>query len=371
MKNILKKSFLYAVFLLLTAVYAADEERGNFYRVNNTSGIRGVRALASHIVVPRTSFRYTPGKQKLGVLDDLTLTGYTISQDNSTLAVGESVPLEDEKFLNRIVFFEMSGLRIINGIEYTSDEKIEKLFFFMGNLYCIVKGEKIKIRQLLLTSNLKFDKKTVELKEDVSSIAYDKKFIYIKSTGNTIWQFDENLNKISLFETRHPGGILLIRNQNDDKMLNFTAENLETIQRTPQGLFKSTYRDLKDVPKPEDAWLSPIKNSIYFSTADGTLHELVDMAFNEKLNVPAFQIAIYHPYKREFYLLANKKHMIEIVRLSDFKTRKRISHHTTQPETHQNLKFIIPIHGGIFIITQQGEFATIREHKRRFHKYKF
>ena len=370
MKNPLKIYVLITLAMFLAAVHA-EESSGNFYRVNNTSGVRGVRALASHIVIPRTSFRYTPGTQKQGVLDDLTLKCYAISQDNSTLALAESYPQDDGKFLNRIIFFEMGALHIINGIEYTANYKIEKVFFFMGNLYCITKGEKINLRQLRLTRNLKFDPKTVELTEDVSSIKCDRKFIYIKSVGKLLWQFNEELKFISSLETRFAGGFLLIRNLNDDKMFNFTRENLETIQRTPQGLFKSSYRDLQDMPEIRNAWLSPIKNSIYFSTPDGELHELVDMAFSEKLDVADFQQIIYHPYKREFYILAKKKHIIEIVRLSDFKTRKRISHHTMRPETHQNLKFMIPFPGGLFIITQQGEFATIRERKRRFYKYKF
>lgn len=358
------------VLLLTFNCIFAEENSGNFYRVNNSPNVKGIRALASHIFVPRTAFRYTPGKQKMGVLDDLTLTDYAISQDNSTMALCESVAQDDGKFLNRIIFYEFGGFNIINGIEYTSDSKIEKIFFFRGNLYCITKGDKVKLNQLILTRNLKFSPDSVELDSDVSDIKCDKKFIYIKS-GSTIWQFDENLKRISSLQTRHSGGFLLIRNLNDSKILNFTKENIETLHRTEDGIFKSTFKDLTDIPEPDQAWLSPIKNSIYFSTSKGELYELADMTHCEKIEVQPFQQALYHPYKREFYILTNKKQIIEIIRLSDFKTRRRISHDTMRPETHRNLKFMIPHPSGLFIITQQGEFASIRERKRRFIKYKF
>lgn len=369
MKKILKNISVIALLILAFSAFAESE--GNFLRISNTAGVRGVRALASHIAVPRTSFRYTPGSQKMGVLDDLTLTDYAISQDNSTMALSESQSREDGKFFNRIVFFEFGNFNIINGIEFTSDSKIKKIFFFRGNLYCINKGEKITLSQLILTRNLKFDPKVITLDSDVSSVICDRDFIYIKSVGKKLWQFSKELTKISTIETRHNGGFLLIRNLRDDKMFNFTAENFETLQRSPNGVFKSSFRDLKDVPKPDRAWLSPIKNSIYFSTEKGELYELINMAFCEKIDVSDFQKAVYHPYKKEFYILANKKHIIEIVRLYNFKTRKRISHHTMRPETHQNLKFIIPHPAGIFLITQQGEFSIIRERKRRFYKTKY
>lgn len=364
------KNLSVVIFLLLAASVIA-ESKGNFYRMNNTSGVRGVRALASHIIAHRTTFRYEPGTQKMGVLDDLTLTDYAISPDRSTMVLTESQAQDDGKFLNRIIFFEFGGFRIINGMEYTSDYKIEKAFFFMGNLYCVTKGSEVRLRQLILTSNLKFDPKSVILEEDVNSIICDRRFIYIKGRGKTMWQFDEKLKKISTIQTRHDGGFLLIRDIRNDKIINFTKENIETIQRSPDGLFKSSFRDLKDVPQPENAWLSPIKNSIYFSTAEGELFELVDMSFSEKLEVPEFQQILYHPYKREFYVLAKKKHEISIVRLHDFTVRKKMSPHTMRPATHRNLKFMIPHSSGLFIITQQGEFAIIREHRRRFRKTKF
>ena len=84
----------------------------------------------------------------------------------------------------------------------------------------------------------------------------------------------------------------------------------------------------------------------------------------------SFQNIFYHDGKQAFYSLAEKKHQIEIITLPDFKLKKRLFHDTMRPKTHKNLKFIIPHTDGIFIITQQGEFFLLKEHKKRFYKIK-
>ena len=104
------------LLFMLSALSAA--ETGSFYKVTNTSGVRTARGLASVIAIPRTTFKYTPGKTKNGVMDDLTLTAYAIAQDNSVLALAESAAQQDGTFINRLIFLENGSFRIINGTEY-------------------------------------------------------------------------------------------------------------------------------------------------------------------------------------------------------------------------------------------------------------
>lgn len=363
-----KKINIMLMMICCASMVFADN--GNFYRINNTSSIRGVRGLASVLTIPATTFRYTPGTSKTGVLNDLTLVDYAISQDNSVLALAESIKLEDDMYLNRLIFFEFGALRIINGIEYQSKEKIEKIFFFADNLFCIVKGERRLLKELKLMKNPIFAGKSIILDNEIVSVTYDKNYFYLKDNDNKLMQFDEKMRMLATLETRDKGGLILMYRQKS--LLHFTQKNLETIQIGTPGLFKSDFRDLKEIPSVKQAWISPVANrrSIYFTTDKGRFYELVDFAYCEELDTSSFQMATYNFYRREFYILANKRNIIEILRLPNLKTRRKMAHHTMRPESHQNLKFIIPHSRGVLLITQLGEFVFIREHKRRFYKTK-
>ncbi len=353
------------LLFMLSALSAA--ETGSFYKVTNTSGVRTARGLASVIAIPRTTFKYTPGKTKNGVMDDLTLTAYAIAQDNSVLALAESAAQQDGTFINRLIFLENGSFRIINGTEYKSIEKIEKIFFFAGNLFCIVRGDKIMLREVYLTRDLRFAPKAVILDKDIISICWDKNYFYLKDSASNLMQFNDNMEKISELTTRRSGGIIMLQ-PGSDKLLHFTHDNVETIQRSDGGLFKSSFRDLKDVPVPVKAWHAPNKRSIYFTTENNELYELVDMAYCEKADIAPIKDIIYNPYRKEFFVIASKRNMLEILRLPDFQVRRKMSHHSMRPETNMNIKFMIPHPSGVFLLTQEGEFVFIRERKRRFLK---
>ena len=359
------KKFIILLLCLSGIAFAA--ENGTFYKIPNTAGLKGVRGFAAGIAIPRTTFKYTPGKTKNGVMDDLTLVDYAIAEDNSIIALAESIEQQDQTFLNRIIFMENGSFRILNGKEYKSKEKIEKIFFFAGNLFCIVKGEKTMLREVYLTRELRFASRAVILDNDITSMCKNKKFFYLKDSASTIMQFNENMEKVSELTTRRPGGVILLQN-GTDKLLHFTADNLETIQCTGSGLFKSSFRDLKDVPAPVRAWYAHNKRSIYFLAEDGSLHELVDLAYCENKEIAPFKQILYNPYRREFFAIASKRNMLEILIPPGFEVRRKISHHTMRPETNQNIKMMIPHPSGVLLITQDGEFTFIRERKRRFHK---
>ena len=369
-KKFFKNILFLLIVLLLTNIHA-EADRGNFYKIPNSPNLKGLRGLASAIAVPYTSFRYTPGRQKIGILDDLALTDYAVSQDNSTMALAESQAQDDGTFLNRIIFFEYGGFRIINGIEYTAKEKLEKIFFFAENLFCITHGEKTELKMLILSRNLKFSQHAINLETHITGICSDKTHLFIKNAEKKMWQFDEELKKIASIETRHNGGVIFLQ-PGTDKIINFTKENIEIIQQNNNGLFKSSFYNLQDAPEPLQAWIVPSSGkSIFFVSTKGTMHELINYNQIEDVKISRFQQIFYHPQKREFYILSDKKHIIEILRPADLKIRRKISHSTMRPESNRNIKFMFSHPRGLFLITQQGEFVFIRENKRRFYKTKF
>lgn len=365
LKNI--KNFL---ILLCTSVFFIlnAEDAGEFYKIPDRIGDKTSKGLAEKLADTDAVFRYRPGYGKMGILNDLYLTSYAISHDKSVLALSESQK-KDEYSLNRIIFFDFNSFQIINGIEFKSDASIQKIFFFSDNLFCVMKGEKITLKVLSADKKLSFLEKEFTIPTDISDICCSKDFIYIKCSNNTLLQLNGDLQKISELQTRRPAGLLFFISNN--QLVNFTADNTETIRCGKSGIFKSTFSDLNNRAVPTDIFpLGDPTKSLLFTTADGELHELINFSYSQKCEVADFQTIFYNTDLNAFYSLAMKKHQIEIITLPDLKVKKRLSHDTMRPKTHRNLKFMIPHPQGIFIITQHGEFIFIKEHKKRFFKEK-
>lgn len=365
------KTFKISLLLLcLSAFFMSNaEEKGEFYKIPNTKSSTKVTGLAAKTAVFDAAFRYTPGHGRQGILNDLYLTDFAVSKDNSVLALSESQP-NDGFFLNRIIFFDYRSFKVINGIEYKSDSRIQKIFFFSDRLFCITKGKKITLCALNTGKKLNFDRNTFTIPAPISSVICSDKFIYIKCNDTTLLQISNAMHKNSSLQTRRAGGQLFFIPETD-KLVNFTADNAETIIANEDGLFNSSFADLKNKIEPANVFIidAPEK-SLFFSSRDGKLYELVNFNYSQKCNIADFQNIFYHDGKQAFYSLAEKKHQIEIITLPDFKLKKRLFHDTMRPKTHKNLKFIIPHTDGTFIITQQGEFFLLKEHKKRFYKIK-
>ena len=358
------------LFVVCCSIFCVAEDKGTLYKIKNTQSLKGIRGLAAALAVPNTSFRYTPAMAKEGVLTVLAMTSYAISADNSVLALVESVEQQDGTFFNRIVFVEYSRFKVINGVEFTSAGKIEKIFFFRDKLIMEERGEAAVLKAIGLTRNLKFISQKLELPSASSSICMDRDFFYVKCRDKNLLQVNNELKVNSSIETRREGGVIFIKNKSPF-LTNFTHDNLEQLRMSRSGIFKSDFKDLENIPKPESVIL-PIgdQRNFFFTEANGRLHELVDSSYSEKVDVSAFEMIFLHPFKRTLYLLANKKSIIEVVRMSDYRVIRKISHHSMEPESYKSLKFMIPHRDGVFLITQKGEFVLIRDRGRRYVKYK-
>lgn len=365
-----KKLFGLIIFLLFN-ILSAQEDNGLLYKLNEKTNSGNLKGLAAKIANRDTIFRYEPGSRKKGILNDLTLQTYAVSPDNTVLALAESIPSDNGNFINRIIFMDYDKFLIINGIEFKETHKITEIFFFFDKLVCLMEGKTSTLKALKLSPALAWYHTKLPLKYPVSSICFDNEFFYVKDKNLNIMQIDDALQQNSLLTARRKGGVLFTV-PDSDKIVNFTKNSIEIMRKTSDGLFKSTFRDLKNTPEPVAAWVSDVSaKSVYFTAADGSFHELVDFSYSEeKENVSDFQMIFFHPEKKEFFLLANKKNIIEIVTPPELNVRRKVFHHTMRPRTHQNIKFIIPHKDGLFLITQQKEFVFIKEHKKRFFKEK-
>ena len=365
------KTFKIILLLLcLSVLFISNaEDKGEFYKIPNTKGAEGLKGLAAKIAVKDAVFRYNPGYGKQGILNDLYLTDFAISPDNSVLALSEA-RAESGNFLNRIIFFDYLTFKVINGIEFKSGSAVQKIFFFFNRLFCVMNGKTVTLSALNLDNKLKFYNKKFTIPAPVSSIVCSKDFIYIKCKDNTLLQIDDALHKNASVQTRRQGGQLFLIPETD-KLVNLTKDNAETIRISEDGLFKSTFANLKNKVEPVDVFvIDDPEKSLFFSSRDGELYELVDFNYSQKCDVANFQHIFYHRNKEVFYSLAAKKHQLEIITLPDFKIKKRLTPDTMRPKTHKNLKFMIPHPQGAFVITQQGEFFFLKEHKKRFYKEK-
>lgn len=364
MKKLL--SLLLSTVILLLC---AEENNGKLYKVPSAA-LKGMRGLAKRIAIPNTEFQYTPAPSKTGVLSDLAMSAYAVSHDSTILALAESVKQADGSYFSRVVFMEYARFKIVNAVEFNTQGKIKEIFFFYDKLFLVTEGEKTQIQAILLNSKLQLFKKTLNLPSEFSSVCTGKIFFYVKCADKKLLQIDDALQINSTIETRFNGGHIFIR-QNSDTVTNFTKENIEYIKKNNSGMFKSNYHDLQNIAEPEKVFLQPRNTrDFYFSAKNGRLYKMVNSTHCEEIEVSPFQDIFLHPFKNEFYLLAKKKQLIEIVRLTDYRVRRRLSHNTMKPETYKFLKFIIPHRNGIFLVTQEGEFAQIVERKRRFYKYK-
>ena len=365
------KTFKIILLLLcLSALFISNaEDKGEFYKIPNTKGADGLKGLAAKIAVKDAVFRYNPGYGKQGILNDLYLTDFAVSQDNSVLALSEA-RAESGNFLNRIIFFDYRTFKVINGIEFKSDNAVTKIFFFFNRLFCVMNGKTVTLSALNLDNKLKFYNNKFTIPAPVSSIVCSKDFIYIKCKNNTLLQIDDALHKNASVQTRRQGGQLFLIPETD-KLVNLTKDNAETIRISEEGLFKSTFANIKNKVEPVDVFvIDDPEKSLFFSSRNGELYEIVDFNYSQKCDVANFQHIFYHRDKEVFYSLAAKKHQLEIITLPDFKIKKRLIPDTLRPKTHKNLKFMIPHPQGTFIITQQGEFFFLKEHKKRFYKEK-
>ena len=365
------KTFKILLFLLCLSTFFISnaEDKGEFYKIPNTKGIEGLKGLAAKIAVNNAIFRYTPGCGKQGILNDLYLTDFAISQDKSVLALSET-KAESGNFLNRIIFFDYHTFKVINGIEFNSGSAVKKIFFFSNYLFCIMNGKTITLSALNLDRNLKFNNNKFTIPAPVSSIVCNKEFIYIKCKDNTLLRIDDTLHQNASIQTRRTGGQLFFIPKTD-KLINLTKDNAETIRVNEEGLFKSNFTNIKNKVEPVDVFIiDDPEKSLFFSSSNGELYELVDFNYTQKCDIANFQHIFYHQDKEAFYSLAAKKHQLEIITLPDFKIKKRLIPDTMRPKTHKNLKFMIPHPQGAFVITQQGEFFFLKEHKKRFYKEK-
>ncbi len=369
LKKSIKKLLLLLVFSAGMLLYAETENNGVFYKKNEPNIQKGLHGIALRLSIPHTGFNYTPARTKEGVLSDLAMNAYAVSHDNSTLALAESMPQEDGSYLNRIIIFEYGKFRIINGTEFKSDGKITEMFFFFDKLIFISEGKTNKIQAIILNKNLPLFKNILTLPAPVSSICQDKVFFYVKLKDKKLLQIDDALRVNATIETRHDGGLLFSIPKNNI-VVNFTRENIENINATEDGLFKSNHFQMPDIPEPEQIFFLSERTNVFYFASGGELYKVINNKHCEKLKVSNFSKIILHPFKKVFYLLANKRHILEIIRPSDLKLIKKISHHSIQPVTYKFVKFIIPLRDGAVLITQNGEFVQLLERKRRFYKYK-
>lgn len=369
LKNSIKKLLLLLVFSAGIFLFADEENNGTFYKVDHPNIQKGLHGIALRLTIPNTSFNYTPAKTKEGVLSDLAMSAYAVSHDNSTLALAESIPQEDGSYLNRIIFFEYGKFKILNGTEFKSDGKITAMFFFFDKLFLASTGKTDKIQAVVLNKNLPIFPNTLTLSAPVSSICQDKIFFYVKLKDKKLMQIDDAMRINATIETRHDGGLLFTLPKNNI-VVNFTKENIENINATEDGLFKSTHFLMKDIPEPEQVFFPFSKTNVFYFASGDELYKVINNKHYEKVKISSFNKIILHPFKKVFYLLSNKRHMLEIIRPSDLKLIKRISHHSMQPVTYKFVKFIIPLRDGAVLITQNGEFVQLLERKRRFYKFK-
>lgn len=359
------------IFLLLTTLLYANDDNGILYKLKEKTDTAKLKGTAKKIANRETLFRYEPGVRKKGILDDLTLQTYAVSPDNTVLALAEAIPDGNGNFINRVVFMEYDNFTIINGIEFKKQQKLTKIFFFFDKLVCLFEGKTSTVKALKLSPKLDWYHNELALKYPVSSIFADKDFFYIKDINTNILQIDDALLTNSTLTARRKGGIIFAI-PDSDKIVNLAGDSIEIIRITSDGIFKSSFKDIKKVPTPINAWATDSTGkSIYFASADGSLHELVDLSYCEaKNNVADFQTIFFHPTKKEFFTLTSKKNIIEILTPPELTSRRKIFHNTMRPRTHQNIKFMIPHKDGVFVITQKKEFIFIKEHKKRFLKEK-
>lgn len=371
MNKTLTKKFLTILVAVLSIFAFAEEDKGTFYKLANSPNIKGLRGLALRIAVPNTAFHYTPATTKEGVLTDLAMSAYAISHDNTIIALAESMKKDDENCSIRVLFMDFARFKVINGIEFSTDAPIKKMFFFYDKLYFVTEGKTPKIQAIQLGQKLKLYNKSLEIPEGISSICQDKIFFYVKCLDKKLMQIDDALKINSTVEARYPGGVIFIRGTSNF-LNNLTKENLEIFSKNDEGIYKSNYHDLKNSAAPAEVFIYPrTSRYFFFSTKDGELYKLTDSTICEKLDVSPFQDIIFHPRRHEFYLLANKKNIIEILRVHDLKVRREINHYRIRPVSYRLLKFMIPHNSGIFLISQRGEFMLVVERKRRFYKYKY
>lgn len=368
MNKILTKKLLTVLIAVLGVFVCAEENDGNFYKLKNSPPIKGLRGLAQRIAMPNTEFHYTPATVKKGVLTDLAMSAYAISHDNTVLALGEAIEQDDGKYINRIIFMDYVNFKVINGIEIPSDIPVRKMFFFYDKLYIVTEGNKTVIHAVLLGKNMKIYKNTLNIPDGVSSICQDRIFFYVKCLNKKLMQIDDALRVNSVVETRYNGGVIYIRD-NSNVLNNLTKENIETFMKNDEGVYKSNYYDLQDAAEPVQVFFYPrTTRYFFFASKEGDLYKITNSSICEKMDVSPFQNIFLHPRKNEFYLLANKKQILEIIRVYDMKSRKELSHYAMRPQTYKFIKFMMPHNSGICIITQRGEFIIITERKKRFYK---
>lgn len=371
MNKTLTKKFLTVLVAALGIFAFAEEDKGTFYKLPNSPNIKGLRGLAQRIAMPNTAFHYTPATIKSGVLNELAMSAYALSHDNTVLALAESISQDDDSCKIRVIFMDFTRFRVINGIEFSAAAPVKKMFFFYDKLYLVTEGEKTQIQAVLLGKTMKKFQKTLDVPEGVNSVCQDKIFFYVKCNSKKLLQIDDALKINASLEARYPGGVIFIRGTSNI-LNNLTKENLETFMKSDEGIYKSNYYDLKDSEDPADVFIYPrTSRYFFFSTKDGDLYKITNSSICEKIDISPFQNIFFHPRRHEFYILTNKKSMIEIIRVHDLKVRKELNHYNMRPATHRFLKFMIPHYSGIFLITQHGEFLLITEQKRRFYKHKY
>ncbi len=354
---------LLAVFCLTEIVNAALG--GEFYKTAVKTESDTLEGTAKQISCGFLC-RYTPAVGKNGVLDELLLQDYAISCDQKILALAE-VQEDGSKYFNRIIFYDYNKFSILNGIEFETTEKLEKIFFGREQLYCMFQGHDVFLKSVKIQKNLALSGKKLQLSAPISNVLVGADGIFIKCQDRTLLQLDDDLDVIASIQTRKKGGVIF-KLAESNVMVNFTGENIERFQCSADGFFKMNFHELKNVPAPENVFLTDNPLHEIFFTSGNKLYCLNELTYAEDQEVSDFEQIGISPDGGKIYLLASKKQSVEIFDFPEIVQKKKLVHGSMRPKTSRNLKFMIPHKDGVFLITNAGEIAIIREVKRRYLK---
>ncbi len=319
---------------------------------------------------------YQASRADNSMIPIVNLQDAVLSEDKSLLVLLESVLNEDSnKFLNRIVFFDIAKGKIVNGFEFKDENReFESAALSNDNILIIEEFQGDVKKRFLRFYPLAAKKFTVsaslayELSAGVSDFACVNEFVFVKLENHELLLFHKG-KLLSRFHCRAAGGKILI--SPDSSLINITQSFSEILKvASNKQLYSINFYNLGTALELDFA--VPIKQDLseVLVGSDKSIKKLVNFGSLLDTEYSTSNNIIQYNFKQNILLtLSPKKEEIQLyLPEGDF---KELNYNTLRPRSQtliDELFFIGDNNENILILCESGELFVLAKERKKYNK---
>ena len=187
----------------------------------NPETIKSNRITSANLIQNKNySFTYCASRSNNSMIPVINICDAVLSCDQTLLILLESLEVEDNKYLNRLIFFDTEDNRVINAFEFkNAKSKYSQAWLTPENLLIIEEFNPSTQKNTLNFYPLQdknFEKSvfTFSINQSISDLIVNGDTIFVKLTNQNLLAFDTT-SLVSITQCRGEAGKLLLTSNNE------------------------------------------------------------------------------------------------------------------------------------------------------------